>query len=161
MGRSVSTPSSCTAVAYQDISWMGHDFDDQTKKYDFSTYDFAKAQIDWEFYLDWLIEIVEANWPSFEACDQWIGREDHAILRNGFSYIGVSVYDGLLAIWLKPRTDELHGSEYLEDIRMGNFSETWCKRIATNFLSNFGELRKIGSFSNGMAVFEKIDVSTS
>ena len=87
-------------------------------------------------------EYGKSLWPSMSNCDKWIGSEDHAILENRHAYIGVSAYCGVVSIWLVPKEDN-------------NLARQWCESIKGKFLKSFGTLNKVGSFSNGEAVFER------
>jgi len=128
MGRSVSTPPNCEAVAYQHM-----DFEDE---------------IDWEMFVEDIRFIATSLWPSLDETDEWVGREDHALLENQHCYIGVSEYCGLIAIWLQVKEDMNNDHPEL--------SRHWCGQISKRFVETFGELRKVGTFSNGEAVFERI-----
>lgn len=129
MGRSVSTPSDCVAVAYQH-----HEFDEYDSQWE---WDELKANIR---------ERCIARWPSFEDTSEWLGNEDQAILENQHAKIGLSEYCGLVSIWLvvnsRSDTPEL--------------AEAWCNSISDNFYREFGELRRVGTFSNGESVYEQI-----
>lgn len=137
MGRSVSTPRDCTAVCYQDASHLEDIFD-------------------WEYFVDAIKENAKSLFPSMRDCDEWIGREDHAILENNFAYIGVSEYCGLVAIWLKSKAEDYEGSYYVEDVRMASLASSWCNRIIPSFESAFSQYKRVGRFSNGEAIYEKI-----
>jgi len=134
MGRSVSYPSGTVEIAYRDVSEFDYD--------------------DFQFWLDDIRYTSQSLWQSFEPCDEWLDREDHAILKNGLCYLGVSEYCGLASIWLVPRDYifDAHGFE----IDATPFAENFIKRIAPKFHKTFGEFRKVGSFSNGEGVFERI-----
>lgn len=127
MGRSVSMPSGCTEVCFQTLS------DDDA---------FGD---DWEDFLDDITTRCIETWPSMYVADEWVGREDHAIVQNAHVWIGVSEYCGLVAIWLKVKDEE------------NGLSVQWAKRIAPKFAKMFGQLRQIGHMSNGEAVYRKIE----
>lgn len=129
MGRSVSYPRGAL-VAFTHI-------DDEMD------------YLDWQDMLDSERDYVQSLWPSFEPADHWRGREDHVIARNRLVEFGMSEYCGLVAYWLVPRDD-------LESAGLEALAETWIARVAPRFLKTFGTLRKIGTFSNGEAVFERI-----
>ncbi len=157
MGRSVSTPSNCNTVAYKDVSHMGYEFDESTNEYDTSDFDSTLSEIQWDDFVADINEQVLTHWSSFEAVkNKWLGREDRVLLENAFAYIGVSQYCGSAAIWLKSKRDELDGSYYVDEQRVANLSDAFCNKIAAKFTSLFGEYRKVGTFSNGVAAFEKV-----
>ena len=80
-------------------------------------------------------------------CEEWLDREDLAIAENGHAYFGVSEYCGCAAVWIVAKTD-YYGDEH-------PLAEAWVKRVAAKFDANFGDYRKIGTFSNGEAVYEQ------
>lgn len=127
MGRSVSYANGSIAIAYTTLDIEGEDFFEST-------------------FLDDTIEDVQEYaptlWPSFLKCDKWLGREDHAVLENSLAYIGVSEYCGLVSIWLAPKDEP--------------FAENFCSQIKEKFLKTFGTLNKVATFSNGEAMFEKV-----
>lgn len=153
MGRSVSTPRDAIAVCYRDISDFGRVIDEDGNITD--EYCEWQSADDFEYFLYDIATEAKAQWKSFNECDYWVGREDHAILENNFAYIGVSTYCGLAAVWLMPKTEELLGTGYSEDVAMATLAENWCTRIAKNFEKKFGQYVKVGTFSNGEAVYEK------
>lgn len=126
MGRSVSYPVAAVAVAYQDV----HDMDEW----------------DWTNFEEWIEDTAQDQWPSLDYCDKWLGREDHVLLENNHCYIGVSEYCGLAAIWLV----------YKDDGDYPQLAESWAFRIMPKFEEMYSDLRKVGTFSNGESVYEKI-----
>jgi hypothetical protein len=126
MGRSVSVPASAVAVAYQE-------FDGQD-------------EMDWDLFIDDIKDSALWAFPKMSYCDHWAGREDHAILENQLAYLGVSEYCGLVAVWLVPKLDGYSDS----------LAVHWCNQQAPRLQKLFGTLNKIGTFSNGEAVFERV-----
>jgi len=126
MGRSVSYPAGAVAVGYRDVSDMD--------------------QWDWTNFEEWIEDTAQECWPSLDHCDEWLGREDHALLENSHCYIGVSDYCGLAAIWLV----------YKDDGEYPQLAEAWTFQIKDKFEKMYSDFRKIGTFSNGEAIFEKI-----
>ena len=131
MGRSVSTPRNAQAIAYQHL-----DYGDDEEGNDF------------HYWLEEVQERVATLWPSFTKCDQWLDREDHAIMENNLSYIGVSEYCGWVALWIVPKAELADGHNILA------LAEQFIARITPKFMAQFNHYRKLGSFSNGEAVFE-------
>ena len=78
--------------------------------------------------------------------------EDRALLENRLCYLGVSTYGDLAAIWLVPKEDVT--MEDGDDAYVLPLAERFIRRIAPKFHDRFGSLIKVGSFSNGEAVFE-------
>ena len=127
MGRSVSYANGSVAVCYNDVS----DFEDSWE---------------WDDFIEYIKESAKSAFPSLDDCAQWLGREDHAILENSHCFIGISEYCGLAAIWLVPK----------DSGDRPELAESWCAQVTPKFNKTFGELRKIGTFSNGESVFERI-----
>ena len=135
MARSVSTPCDAVEIAYQDVS-----------------------EYDWETF-QWFLEDIQTHakslWPSFRNCDRWLDREDHAILENALCYLGVSEYLGLASIWLVPKaypdSGYFSGNEYIYPLAVN-----WISRIAPTFHTAFGQYRKVGTFSNGESIYERL-----
>ena len=76
------------------------------------------------------------------------------LLRNAFADCGISTYCGLAAIWLAERDD----SHYWEaDFYMPRTARArhWLGQVSGRFIDLFGELRLVGRFSNGEAIFER------
>jgi hypothetical protein len=132
MGRSVSTPCNAQAIAYQHLD----DDDDEGGNH-------------FRWWLEDMQQTIAEIWPSFTPCDQWLGREDHAIMENNLAYAGVSEYCGMIALWLVPKEESRHGQHILA------LAEQFISRIAPRFMAQFNHYRKLGTFSNGDAVFEK------
>src|SRR3546814_8480393 len=89
MGRSVSYPSGAiVAFTVLDVENDG----------------------DWEFEYEWLREDLReraANaFPSLIPHDGWRGREDRILMRNSYADFGLSVYGGLVAVWIVERDDD-------------------------------------------------------
>lgn len=130
MGRSVSNPSNASQVA-------------------FASFDGDKYE--WDDCMDDLRAVAVGRMPSLSRCDEWIGREDHAILENDHAYIGVSEYCGLVAVWVAPKEQRYSDPSPL--------ALHWCDQIKLQPLAEcFGvTLRKQGTFSNGEAFFQPAD----
>ena len=106
----------------------------------------------------WLLEDFQAAilkaFPSATKCDQWLDREDHAIVSNNFANFGVSEYCGLVSMWVAPIDDDYPSSTGLRD-RWIDSIEAKFQKIARN---SFGQaLIKLGSFSNGEAFFQPVN----
>jgi hypothetical protein len=136
MARSVSIPCNATEIAYQDVS-----------EHDRETF---------QWFLDDIRDHARSLWPSLRDCDTWLGREDHAILENDLCYLGVSEYLGLASVWLVPKdypdSGYVGGHAYIYPLAVN-----WISRIAPTFHRAFGQYRRIGTFSNGESVYERIE----
>jgi len=136
MGRSVSYPTGAV-VAFRML--------DDSEEED---------NPDWayECLVDEIIDTTKANFPSFERFDGWRGREDRIFLRNAYADCGVSTYCGFAAIWLVERDDARYREADFTRPRSAR-ARHWLSQVAPRFEKLFGELRLIGQFSNGEAVF--------
>lgn len=134
MARSVSTPSLALEIAYQDVTHLDYD--------------------EFQWWQEDIAEYAKSLWPSFEDADKWLEREDHAILENRLCYLGVSEYCGLASIWLVPKEYQNNGY-HSSDRFILPLSESFIRRISEKFYTAFGELTKLGTFSNGEAIFRK------
>lgn len=140
MGRTVSYPSGSVAVCYRDISHFGTDGD---------SFDELSAELEWESLIEDIVETCKAHWPSLKECEYWLDDENRVLLENQHAIVGVSEYGGLACVWLKVCILRLSRSN-------GMLANHWSLQIAPKFNMFFGQLRKVGTFSNGEAVYEKI-----
>lgn len=113
----------------------------------------CEDQYDWDDAVaDFRSEMAQA-FPSLSECDEWVGREDHALLENRYAYFGVSEYCGLVSMWVQPKEPDYYSSPGFEGLR-----DCWIEAIGPKFMktaaSCFGlALKQVGRFSNGEAVF--------
>ena len=150
MGRSVSVASGAFAVAYKDCSRLGYVTEDEDgKELAEPYYDEFLASDDWDDFIADCTGQLKKLYPSFTACDKWLGREDHAILENSFAYFGISEYMGLVSLWLVAKEGDDYGDE------QAGLRERWTEQVGGRFEKEFSELHKLGTFSNGEAVFER------
>lgn len=112
----------------------------------------------WGDFIDNLTSSMHAAFPSLDHTDTWTSREDHAILANAHCYVGISEYCGLVSVWAILRPDILDAASDEE------FAEAriWCDTLDAGAFANAvraanGEiLRKVGTFSNGESVYERV-----
>lgn len=87
-----------------------------------------------------------AHFPSLSEAPRTIdGGEGHILARNDYVEFGYSEYMGLFSIWAVVAKDSPDPA----------FSIRWCDEVRDGFLDEFAEFNRIGSFSNGEAVFER------
>ncbi len=129
MGRSVSYPTGSTVTF---ISF------DHNEEYD--------HEHEWEFLKENLVERIQTLFPSMEANESWIGREDLALAENAHAKFGISEYCGLCAIWLYP--DSNMDKEEL--------AENWVNKVSEKFTNEFAEYQKIANLSDGTSMYEKV-----
>jgi hypothetical protein len=76
------------------------------------------------------------------------GREDRILMRNAYADFGVSVYAGLVAVWIVERDD---GAYWDADWRTARSprAQRWLSQIASRFEALFGDYVCLGHMSNG------------
>lgn len=136
MGRSVSYPNGAV-VAFRTLDDTD---DDQEWAY--------------ECLVDEIVDTARIAFPSLEPFAGWRGREDRILLRNAFADCGISTYCGLAAIWLAERDDNRYWEADCRCPRTGR-ARHWIAQAGPRFVALFGELRMVGRFSNGEAIFER------
>lgn len=133
MGRSVSTHRHAVETIY--LHGVVSESDESEESYR------------WDVFIEDIQIILSERYPSFSQCDRWQDREDHVILENRRAEVSVSEYCGLVAVCLAP----LDPSHPLD--------QGWCERTSKSFRDTLHKaypsaaLQKLGSFSNGEAVF--------
>lgn len=100
---------------------------------------------DFDLLLEDIREHVMYKYPDFEAVDEWEGREVNIILQSPLVEIAISEYRGVIS--LSVRT--------LEDADQAKAS-TWIEHFFKRAIAPWAKARKVGSFSNGEAVYEEI-----
>lgn len=137
MGRSVSYPSgSLVAFTVLDV----------------------ENENDWDFEYEWLrndvVERAMHLFPSLEPQDGWRGREDRILARNAFADFGISIYCGLLAIWIVERDDDSYRDADFRTARSPR-ARRWLAQIAPTFDAEFGDSDCLGHMSNGEGIYRK------
>lgn len=141
MGRSVSYPSGAvTAFTTFEVE------DDEGNELD--------LQFEFEWLCGDLIERAAAAFPSLVPYDAWRGREDRILMRNKFADFGVSVYGGLVAIWIAERADVAYWDDEWRTTRSSR-AQHWLRQIAPRFDALFGTLNRLGHMSNGEGVYHR------
>lgn len=131
MGRSVSYPSNAE-VAFTTFESSDEHF----------------AADDFDMELQGWTEMAKSIWPSFYDDEKWLDREDRAVLSNAWARFGVSEYCGLVAIWIVAIDQDDASRQALAD--------RWVSQAGEKLRKHFGELRRVGVFSNSEAVFERV-----
>ena len=140
MGRSVSYANGSEVVIYSYIEPVIDDEDN---------YDEFLTQLAWDDAIYNLKYEAKEAFPSLEECDEWLGREDHAILENKLVYVGLSEYMNIISVWIVPKDNEYYSLAVYSANQMKEKLEEIVERA-------FGlRLNQVGRFSNGEAVFSK------
>lgn len=135
MGRSVETIGD--NVIYFDFDYSDNDL----------------ANEDWQDLQDNIIYAIISKYKSFISTPnqwaKWPYRENKILLENDHVQVSISEYCGCGAVSIFVRDD----TEYPE------LAEYWLSQTWKTLLQIISEyvttLRRIGTFSNGVAVFEK------
>lgn len=109
-------------------------------------------ELDWEMFVEDIKEQIKSFAPSFTECDSWDGNETHIILENELAEIGIAEYCGLVSVSIRPKESEGYYDEYDKT----GLAENFIERIKPKF-EKLGNLTKVGTFSNGEAIFETND----
>jgi len=138
MGRSVNYLNNAEVVLY-----FPFDYSD----------DVEMDNMNWDDMVENLKCEIKAKLPSYyEVKDKWGNRETRIILENSFCSIGISEYCGLVSLSVAPRENDYENySEGLAIHHANQIRGTLEKVLHDLGLKN---LRKVGTFSNGEAVFE-------
>jgi hypothetical protein len=134
MGRSVDYLSRSQKVVYIPFE-VENEFD---------------SEFEWDYFYEDLINILCEKYPSlYTVKNKWDGRETRIILENDLCQIGLSEYCGLVSVSIRV-------NEYYEYY---NIAESWINRINFERVLNerFNTLHKIGTFSNGESIYERIN----
>ena len=84
----------------------------------------------------------------------WRGREGRILLRNAFADFGVSIYCGLVAVWITERNDAAYwGAEWRTARSLR--AKHWLRQIARRFDALFGDHDCAGRMANGEGVYTK------
>lgn len=156
MARSVSIhKNSVQNVFLHGISFGENidysDFDSEDEDVEEPSYDY----FNFSEFIDDLRGVIQSRYPSFSDIDSWSHREDHEILENSHALVSVSEYCGLISVSLAFNENSYESGK-------DTLAQNWCGQVADNFQKivekAFPEkaLRKLGSFSNGEAVFAPV-----
>jgi hypothetical protein len=122
MSRSVDYLTNATAVAYLYI------YDDEQ----------------WDDFKSDVAETLQTMFPSLRDCDRWDNNETHIFLENNLAEVGISEYNGIVSVSIRPTGDYYDNTEAL--------AVHWCETVVDTF-KTIGTLIKQGTFSNGEAVY--------
>jgi len=128
-------------------------------------YFYVELEEDDEWFWDDLIANIRGEIrsedESFTVEEDWIGREGRVIIANQIVRIAISEYCGVCSLAFVP-TDEPDEDvwEPLQTV-WEEFAAEWSKQFAYKVAKKLpgigiGLLRRVGAFSNGEAVYEKV-----
>lgn len=156
MGRSVGVASHSSAVAYMDVSYVGYrQFDDDANEIPEGQQEFceAQAECDWTHFKEALCERLDEAYKSLETSVDglgWYDNEGLILAENELCQVVLYEYCGLVSLCLVPKDDD----GYVPNTQ--GLAEAWCGRVAKGFEQRFSEFNKVGTFSNGESVYEKV-----
>jgi len=177
MGRSVSRPSNAQVIAYAHVEnsyycrTCAHCREVETyvnpdgtcprckvknRNADIQFDDDATSE-NWDSDMVNLSSALQRVFPSLRKADRWLGREDHVVLENNLAAVTVSEYCGLVAVCLVPERRDAHETRDDDPLSVQWIisAEARFRRIVAE---TFGiELAHVGTFSNGEAVFRKVE----
>jgi hypothetical protein len=141
------TPEHC-AVLYAELVAEGRDVTTAMERALHSGHDYDSEN--WEQDFECTKEYIKELWPSLYEVDEWVGQEVHVFLRNLLVEVSVSEYCGLTSFSLSVADGAIdEGREGL--------AKQIIRVMTPKFKRVFGSVDKIGTFSNGEAVFERKD----
>jgi hypothetical protein len=132
MGRSVDYLNRAQHVAY--FEWPTYEEEGGVQNYDAA-----------EIVIENIQEIIKSDYPEFDNEDKWEGHETHIILSGYGTEIGLSEYCGLCTLSIRVEDDT---SDEVEDI------EAWIDANWDRISLGYNMYRKVGTFSNGEAIYE-------
>lgn len=100
-------------------------------------------------------ENIIYDFPDYDYCEKWDGRETSIILKGYCTEIGLSEYCGLATLSIRIDENELsyyEGNEYQEQY---DKIEAWINENWAKISHGYNQYNKIGTFSNGESVYEK------
>lgn len=146
MGRSVAVPRDAEVTFY--FPFEDNDLDDE----------WGDA---WDDMIGEIRIALSRVSDLFESADDWVGREMHRIATNGIVDVVLCEYCGFCSLSLvtveEPREDAWEPVKQV----WGDFSAAWVTDHYDDIaceLENFGLqlCRRVGSFSNGESVYERV-----
>jgi len=143
MGRSVNYLDNAEVVLYFPFEG-GQDEN--------GNYDEFCAELEWDDIKENLISEIKAKLPSYYEVDKWGNRETRIILENSLCSIGISEYCGLVSLSVAPRQNDYDAWHESFAVRHANQIESTLEKVLCEL--GLKNLRKVGTFSNGEAVFE-------
>lgn len=135
MSRSVDYLSGAQHIAYKHLDQL---------------FDREIDETDWDFLEEDLTDQLQQKFPSLEVCDRWDDRETKIFLENEFCEVGISEYNGLVSISMRAKDE--YDSWYGGPDKRG-LAAHWVDQAKNKFMA-LSDLVKVGTFSNGEAVFK-------
>ncbi len=130
MGRSVYVPSGAEVVAYASVE--------------------CEDSFEYDMLMEDLVASLEAAFPSVSEDSGYVGREGAVVASNRLVQFVVAEYCGLVSVSVVPNDDEYY-----------ELGKGFANRINAKFQKVVagvfgGVYAKLGSFSNGEGVYQKV-----
>lgn len=154
MGRSVSYLSRAKRVNY--FAWPTLEIYDEEKDVAVDTGEY----MDNSEVIDWIVEGIKENFSEFKRVyNSWDDRETQIILEGYGTQIGLSEYGGLATLSIRIDEDSTVGSNMDEDEyeEFLNVTEKWIDENWDQVGKYWNQYRRIGGFSDGSSVYEKVN----
>lgn len=154
MGRSVDYLNNALCVNYFEWpkTWR---IDDNGK--DIETEEYEDAY----FVIEHIRETIISEYPEFSKCSRWDGRDVNIILEGYGTEIGLSEYFGLSSLSIRVDQSILEYCNTEEESQeLNNSTEQWIFDNWPIIGKYWNIYQKIGTFSNGDAVYEQIKTET-
>ena len=103
---------------------------------------------DFDIILDDLKYYLHSKMPSLYETTDWVSNEGYIFMENDLVQIGVSEYNGVMAIWVIVKEDYYPQLAY-----------RWLAKVEKHFwnIPLEPKLKLLGYFSNGEPVYEKVE----
>lgn len=149
MGRSVNYLSNALQISYFQwpTLWVYNEetgIDEETDQFE-----------DGYIVTENIQESIISEFPEFEYSKKWDGNETNIILKGYGTEIGLSEYCGLASLSIRIDENELNYMDEDEYNEQYDKIEAWINENWAKISQGYNQLTKIGTFSNGEAVFEK------
>lgn len=100
--------------------------------------DYDLQQEDWENSLEQFIDDFTEKFKSFSRCNEWISREDKAVLENKLFYIAIADNEWSVAIKLIQKEQGYHDGN-IENLQAKHY-KTYLEGIKECLFNQFDEL---------------------
>jgi hypothetical protein len=141
MGRG----NTCVFGDYEGLYYV--DWDNFSNEYEdehgniIQDYDFQREE--WENSLYEFISDFTQKFKSFSKCDEWISREDRAVLENKLFYIAITDNEWSMAIKLIQKEQEYYDNGNIENLQAKHY-KTYLNGIKECLFNQFEELGTYG-----------------
>jgi len=115
-------------------------------------YDEYIAEINFE---DFKSEVTTELQDICTEIDEWEGNEVHILWEGDYTNVAISEYNGLLSLSVAQKDDIFDYCEEDEEVKIQELADKETEKIV-KLLEKFGEYKKIGCFSNGECIYEKV-----